>query len=88
MVVQGIGGEDTRQEAINRIDAYLSGHASWREVSDWALQVTTSPEWDMLPCRLRKAIHALFDLHDKGAEWCPDTKELSTWRKVLQDLDS
>ncbi|MGD2175221.1 MAG: hypothetical protein PVJ27_07445, partial [Candidatus Brocadiaceae bacterium] len=67
-----MSAEDTdyRAEVIRRLAGYLDGTSSWKEVSDWALDVIVEAE---VPPALDdddvdEAISLLFDLHEAGIE--------------------
>ena len=68
---------------LDKIDGYLAGSLSPADVSEWALSVMVSQEWDALASPITEAIHALFDLHDRGEEWAPTREELLRYRRLL-----
>lgn len=83
-----MGTIDYRKKMIEKIDLYLMGSLTEKEISSWAQKIIITKEWDNLPPKIKEAFHILFDLHDKDKEWTPSRGELLKLKEYLANQGS
>jgi len=68
-------------EIRTKMEEYISGAISAEEASRWALSLIKSSSFDELPHDEKYAVHLLFDLHDKKADWVPSVEDIKVCLK-------
>ncbi|MEW6686354.1 MAG: hypothetical protein AB1393_09155 [Candidatus Edwardsbacteria bacterium] len=74
----------SKQEVIQKINAYLEGLLSKEEVSTWAISVLTKQVFNVDEMLLEDAITALAGLHDEDERWDTAEEDLLFFKQCLE----
>lgn len=77
----------TREEVVQKIDKYLKGEISKKEICDWATDIMMKTKNGELESDIGEAITELFGLHHEGEEEKFDTpiEDIEKTLKKLQE---
>ncbi|MEW6096918.1 MAG: hypothetical protein AB1567_10415 [bacterium] len=77
--------KELKDEVLSKIEGYLEGRLTKKEVSDWAIKIIYREKFDTLDSKLlERAVTALFELHDDDPKLNPPREDFIFLRNCLR----
>ncbi|OIO74274.1 MAG: hypothetical protein AUJ85_06085 [Elusimicrobia bacterium CG1_02_37_114] len=75
----------TKEEVISKINNYLNGKVTKKEISQWAIQVLSKERFSTEQILIEDAVTALSLLHDENERFDTANEDLSFYIDCLSD---